>query len=280
MSDTRRLLVFGTSVDAVVDDPLAEHLLHSLDDLRAGDDDGSAGPADHLLTVHHHGVEWAVSWDGADRYRGPEADLALYDALIALNHHAAGVAAESGASVLHGGAVAIGGRAVVVVGHSGRGKSTLTTALTRAGHPFLADEVVAVDAGFVVRAFHRPIGLRRGGAATLGLAVPEGPYGYIHPYRVGERDALATSAPLALAALLVRDDEAETPRLERLASAVALFQLANQALGTADLEREMFRRLDTLVRRIPVFELHYAEIGQAVALLEDVEGWSQTELVP
>ncbi len=98
-----------------------------------------------------------------------------YDSLIVLNHHAATTATALGRTVLHGGAVDIAGRAIVVVGHSGAGKSTLTAALTRAGHAYLADEVVAIDDDLVVDAFHRPLGLRSGGLTALGLDIPAGP---------------------------------------------------------------------------------------------------------
>ena len=76
--------------------------------------------------------------------------------------------------MLHGGAVDINGSAIAVVGHSGAGKSTFTAAMTRAGHRYLADEVVAVDDSGSVLAFHRPIGLRRGGAEQMGSRRPGG----------------------------------------------------------------------------------------------------------
>jgi hypothetical protein len=262
--------VFGSRFDVDADEPLAGELLESLRDLRVpAPGPEAAEPArPHRLRVRVDSGEWTVSWDDHRRYSGPDPDLALYDALIAINLHAARVAAESGDTVLHGGSVVVEGRAVAVVGRSGAGKSTFTTAMARAGHPYLADEVVAIDPGFAVRPFHRPIGLRRGGAEALNVEVPDGPYAHIHPYRVGANDQLGSAAPLAVVLLLVRDHSTQMPRLDPLDPGPALFQLANQTLGATGLERQMFIRLEALVRCVPVFDLHYADLTDARALVE------------
>ena len=66
---------------------------------------------DHRLDVELAGDVWTVQWDGVASYVGPSIDLALYDSLIVLNHHAAATATASGRTVLHGGAVDIAGHA-------------------------------------------------------------------------------------------------------------------------------------------------------------------------
>lgn len=48
--------------------------------------------------------------------------------------------------VLHASAVAVEGRAVVLLGHKGAGKSTTAAALVAAGHALLTDDIVAIDA--------------------------------------------------------------------------------------------------------------------------------------
>lgn len=52
---------------------------------------------------------------------------------------------RSGSLVLHGSAVAIGGRAHVFLGDKGSGKSTTAAALIAAGFPLIADDVVVLD---------------------------------------------------------------------------------------------------------------------------------------
>ncbi|MEA2336303.1 MAG: hypothetical protein QOE82_310 [Thermoanaerobaculia bacterium] len=55
------------------------------------------------------------------------------------------ILAQRGRFVLHASTVAIDGRAVAFAGPSGRGKSTLVAALTRAGHPLIADDMTVID---------------------------------------------------------------------------------------------------------------------------------------
>lgn len=49
-----------------------------------------------------------------------------------------------GAFLLHGSALAVGGRAVGFLGDKGAGKSTTATAFLRAGHPLLTDDIIAI----------------------------------------------------------------------------------------------------------------------------------------
>lgn len=53
---------------------------------------------------------------------------------------------QRGLLVLHASAVAVDGRALVFVGDSGAGKSTIAAALQSSGHPVVADDVVALVA--------------------------------------------------------------------------------------------------------------------------------------
>jgi energy-coupling factor transporter ATP-binding protein EcfA2 len=52
---------------------------------------------------------------------------------------------QRGRFVLHASSVVIDGRAVAFAGPSGRGKSTLTTALARAGHHLVADDITVIE---------------------------------------------------------------------------------------------------------------------------------------
>jgi hypothetical protein len=79
--------------------------------------------------------------------------------------------------VLHGGALARGGRAVIVLGHTGSGKSTLAAACLEAGWQVLADDQVVVDASgspLVVHGLHQSPAVPReigGTFAMTGIAL-------------------------------------------------------------------------------------------------------------
>ena len=81
-------------------------------------------------------VDGRVATDDADR------DQAIVQLLHELDDLAASEAGE--ALTFHAGAVARDGRAILVAGQSGRGKSTLTGALVRRGWSYLTDEVTVV----------------------------------------------------------------------------------------------------------------------------------------
>ena len=203
-----RFAVFGSAFEVWGDEPLAGELELALADLRheppgAGDAipgrwSGQRSASIHRLTAQLDRGVWTIRWDERERYVGPDLDVALYDSLIAVNVYGVRAVVESGYAVLHGGAIGVNGRAVAFVGQSRSGKSTLTTAMARAGFAYLADEVIAVDTGgvgarasddveetdLVVVPFDRPIGLS-GGAAAIGFTIPAGPYASVHPYSVG-----------------------------------------------------------------------------------------------
>ena len=76
---------------------------------------------------------------------------------------------------VHAAAVARDGRALLLVGPSHAGKSTLSASLTRAGWEFLTDEVALLDIepmGAVVHPFWRPIVIRRGGPLDVVIDLP------------------------------------------------------------------------------------------------------------
>lgn len=211
---------------------------------------------------------WSVRTDGeTSPLADGGADLGLYEAIGSLSDLAARGAADSGV-VLHASCADVGGTAVAMAAASGAGKSTLAAALALAGHGFLADEVTAVAPDGAVRPFHRPIGLRPGGAAAVGVAIPDGPYDYTYPLRIGGRAPLSPGAPLGAVVLVRRGNGPGGVR--RLDSAQALFQLANMTLGTTGHERSMFRRLEKLVHSVPIHELSYQDVADGVGMVEDL----------
>ena len=243
---------------------IARVLAEALDDLR-GDDI----PRRRLKATLDRSGAWTVGLDGERPQRGSDLDDALYNILSAVNLLAAREAASE-CAVFHGGSVALDGHGVVFVGHSRAGKSTLTAALTRAGHGYIADEVTAISSDARVRGFHRPIGLRAGGAAAVGLEVPPGPFSRTYPLRVGKWAALVDEVPLAQLVILDRICDAQSPvdvGFTPLEPAEALFMLVNHALARST-ESQAFRRIEALVREVPTLVLRYTDVHEAVRTVE------------
>jgi hypothetical protein len=82
---------------------------------------------------------------------------------------------QRGMLVLHGNALARGGRAIVCLGASGAGKSTLAYALMRQGWRLLADDLVAVTPESMVLPGIPRIKLWNDAAAAFGLEAGELP---------------------------------------------------------------------------------------------------------
>lgn len=100
---------------------------------------------------------------------------------------------------VHAGAVAHGGRAIVIPGRSFSGKTTLVAALLARGATYLSDEYAVLDDAGLVHPYPRALGMRSNGArggervqpAALGVAVAGKPLPVgtiaITSYRPGAR---------------------------------------------------------------------------------------------
>lgn len=188
----------------------------------------------------------------------------------------------TGGVCLHSAAVASDGGVVALVGVSGAGKSTLAAAAVRRGLGYVADEIVAITPEGTVRPFHRPIGLRAGGAAAVGVAIPEvsdGRFDVVYPWRPPS-SALDPGGPL-VGVCLVRyvsttdgDVGPEPVGWTSVRPAEALVELSAGAFAMhvdgSDGDRARFRQLTSLVSRVPVARLTYgADVSVGVDHLVD-----------
>lgn len=212
---------------------------------------------------------WLLTVDGNGYVSAGDIGGTLAEAIIGLNRRAAESVADR-CIPLHAGMFAVDGRGVAVTGRSGAGKSTLVAAAALEGHGFVADEVCAIGDDFVVRPYHRPIGLRTAGAAAIGVEIPvhdDGRYGTVYPWAAGRHTSLAGPTPLTLIALLVR--RPGPVEIERLTPVDALVRLSDLTLGAEAHARSTFRRLERLAREMRVVELRYEDSRAAVERLAE-----------
>ena len=179
-----------------------------------------------------------------------------------------------GLCCLHGGAVDVGGRAVVLVGPSGTGKSSTVAALSDRGHRVLTDDIAVVEpahGGYHVRSSYPSIRLREAYVA----ATPGAAEGVTRLWSGGDRPRptrlvsdLSTGVgrfqpePLPLQAVVTLgprgacDTEPRSLRVPPVAGTLTL--LANTHLGfvlsRSERERE-WALLDQVARAVPVYRL-------------------------
>lgn len=172
-----------------------------------------------------------------------------------------------GKLALHGAAVAVGGRAMILLGRSGQGKSTLAASLcARAGATLFSDDAVALDPGpspgtYVLSPVERNHWLDAPARQALRAAqsLPGGGDVGEDKRPVAAPQVGSASAPLvAIVDLAFGDDE--TPRLTAVGRGIdAIAALVPQAVrfvvDEPELQRRELEALAELVERVPVYRL-------------------------
>ncbi len=237
----------------------------------------TSGPAHHTLALGAAPVDGRAgcfsSLDGSVIVRTPARGIAFTNLVFEANQQAIERSVDS--VRLHASAVSIGGRAVVMPGAMGAGKSTLAASLTQRGGGYITDEVVAFDGstGFV-RGYARPLSLGSP-PPSLPLAWEPsgsgrrylGSSGLVPPAAVGV--AVRGATPLGAVVLPRYVPEAGTT-VEPLDVAEGLAAVAAHAFH---LERPgtlagLADRLDG----IPVFRLTSADLHGAAEAVESIMG--------
>lgn len=182
-----------------------------------------------------------------------------------------------GRFVLHGSAVRVGGRAVVLVGHKGAGKSTTAAALVARGHGLLTDDLVAladVDGRPHVLPGPTQMKLWTASAEALGLADAVAPFmtgldkGVWHGARPAEG-----AAPLACVGVLDWDDALTLAPLDGTKAFGDVFAhaYAPRFLGAAT-AAGLMGACSALVRSVPVLRVaRPRDLGAVDALAAAIE---------
>lgn len=177
--------------------------------------------------------------------------------------------AHAGSLVVHAGAVRVGNAAVMLMGSSGRGKSTLSASFDQAGFELVGDDAMIVSSAHAIprvrpvypslRLFPDSIDALMLGATTAG---PVAHYSNKQRIDVGGVRG-ADDFPLPIHALfsiagLAEDDRIALRRLPIAESCMTLVE-NSFALDPSDIIQAR-RRLDdasALARRVPTFEITY-----------------------
>jgi hypothetical protein len=161
---------------------------------------------------------------------------------------------------LHGAAVEIEGKAVVLAGPGTYGKSTLAAALANEGHRLLAEDLVCVRPGSVPQVLPGPaaIRLRNDVVGRVSVATAESAVSGAHRTRlVFAEEERGDSSPVPLGAILFLRNDDSAPTSKLLAPSTAMPDLWALSLRlTPEDDARCFRALVDSVGTVPIFDLH------------------------
>ena len=177
------------------------------------------------------------------------------------------ILAHEGRLVLHGAAIRVGGRAIVILGDSGRGKSTLAASFAQAGFALLGDDAMVVsrrDGQIHIQAVYPSLRLLPDSIDALYSEAPDaGSVAHYTPKRRIRMPVATHRGEAALAAIFAIAPPAEestilTEPLSVAQSCIAL--ITNSfALDPTDLElaRAKLEEASACARQLPAFALSY-----------------------
>ncbi len=168
------------------------------------------------------------------------------------------------ATMLHAGAVQVGGRAIAFMGRTGLGKSTLTAAFASQGCRFLCDDALQIslsDEGRPVAAPGQPH-LRLWNDSAHALAGVRGEPEAKSRIPAGRRFAHCTEEQSLAAIYLLGESESTAPSFDPVRPTDALLELVGNSFlldpQSPELLRVQHERLAAVAARVPVFRLAYA----------------------
>jgi hypothetical protein len=221
----------------------------------------------HFRLRYSDGTEFVVDRAGRDIWARWADSSTLEDAATYLLGPILGfVLRLQGITCLHASAVAVGDRAIALVGPASAGKSTTAAAFSRLGYPVLADDVVALHGREAtvhvqpaypqLRLWPESVAFLYGSADALPRLTPNWDKRSLDLNANGHR---FERRPLPLAAVYVleaRSTDAAAPLVERIRGQDALLTLIANTyanyLMDADMLGRDFRVLGQLVATVPV----------------------------
>jgi len=269
MSATRwyRIRFAGVSVGLRLDHPPAIPLVeHVLGDARVR---GSGDP-DVILRIEPAArADEAIVSRGRQRLYKGECNGALALALLDHTVRALVEGARRGL-VLHAGAVATKGNAVLLPGATGAGKTTLTAWLIGRGFEYLTDELVFLrDRSLLCEPFRRALNVKqRGGPALAGILKLDSPEAALkspHGYLVAPpRRRRAAGAARARTILFPRFDPGAEFSLRALPPGECALRLMSALINTRLRRDRGFSAVTHLAKACPAYALSYSHVDQLV----------------
>ncbi|CAK8715128.1 HPr kinase/phosphorylase C-terminal domain-containing protein [Candidatus Electronema halotolerans] len=168
---------------------------------------------------------------------------------------------------LHAGAVSRNNSAILLLGESGHGKSTLTLELiANHGWAYLTDEVGLLDAGQIVHPFLKTVSCKETGIVRLAPSWPVRSFGADHQIAV-PKAIHGKPAPLH-SIFFVRYDPDKPPSLAPMKKSAALLRLMNAQIGRAKSVASI-EQMAEVVKKANAFQLIHNDATAAARLLTE-----------
>lgn len=236
---------------------------------------GRDAPPDLTVSETAGGFELRSHADAAVQRFGTAAELVgalefgvahfLLGALGAHTHlHAAGAAAPGHE----------GRPAVLALGPSGSGKSSLALAWSRRGLPLLGDDVVLVDERGRLSAFPRPVRVDVARLHAVGARVAEPPLLDARSGKArfdpGEKGGWAEPGARAAVVARIAWSEGSSLRVEPLSGAEGLRLLIGSVLDTGTSPLDSFPRFADLLEGVRVVDVRFGDAAEAAEALAEL----------
>lgn len=219
---------------------------------------------DDLIVIHHGGDGWSIEAEEAppERFHSESPLLATVEYLVAMRL----LTLIPDLMHLHAAGADVGGAAVLAVGDSGAGKSSLALEWCVAGYGVLGDDIVLLDDHHTVTAFKRHFRFRRDRLDALRIA----PDPALDP--LADRDEVrfdpstvgrwGDAAPAKVVALVRHVPHAATT-IEPVARAAALQHLLGALSSTGRPPAQALDRMIELLTRIGVVRVVFGDAADA-----------------
>lgn len=182
-----------------------------------------------------------------------------------INHRA--VASRPNRLMVHAGAVSLRGRAIILPGRSGAGKTTLTAALLSVGCEYLTDEAVSIDLETLdVERYAKPLSLDLTSYEALGLDGDEWAARGVVPPTHFRRLAPISSAKAAIIMFSSFEPGAKAS-MRPLGRPEALIELANNSFNFVEHGGDWLEGLANLVRHCTCWRFITGDAREAAKMM-------------
>lgn len=182
--------------------------------------------------------------------------------------------------ISHAAVIEKDGKAVIMPGAPGSGKSTLCAGLMLSGYRLLTDELAVIDPeDLLLTSLCRPINLKNESIDLIKKAFPEAVFSRtVNDTAKGTVSLLKPSGSSfqhddraeAVAIVFPKYSHEESCRLQRLDKGQAFMQLAEQSFNYSLLGERGFNILSRLIERCDCYSLGYGTLDESIEQIEGV----------